>query len=829
MLEVQQTKRISLHEENAISEVLLQEKTNENNFSEEEEEDTVDEAPSIVDEVLAKDNTPTYGSDQSVASKSSVSKNWSAAENVVVLVEADIKLKEAQKEGLEINEVIQKAKEEDEPKEKVEPAIEVPKTSHLAKTFFAPIAKDIKQKQVSHFKAMALLGKMFFSMKKEETIKEETESTKSESGSSYEDDSDFEEDEEEEEDSKEKEKKKESPDNEETREKKNPEPENITENKSKEVASSNETSKGIVEEQLSEQIKSQTDHLHHPEPKVVITKPEETIEKESEPDNLCQTKENAQIKSQNHTENEESESEASFESEEEEDGENESGEESEEESEEESAEDDESGEESEETSPEPPEKVAESPAKKMNHFQALTLLSRIFKGKASKAREKSAIKVQDLNEMLISNANDSSCLPKTEISTEQSSVAQTKEFSSSLSIHENESKVVDINKINILAEVHASADVQESKSVELNVEFNIDMNDPEVSNAATKIQSGFRGQQARKEVALLKEEQQKQDCDKVENKNLDIVDIDMDDPEVSNAATKIQSGFRGKQARKEVALMKDEKDKNEKDRAEETEEPVTIDIDMDDPEVSNAATKIQSGFRGKQARKEVALMKGELQDQGTVKNDDNVILQNTNCQNNFDIDLDDPEYEQAATKIQSGFRGQQARKQFAEMKGIKSEVPEEVSEVEVENNTIKVMDTVIVGDEEAERAATVLQAGYRGMEARKQVADMKAKRNKQIEGEESLLFNGKEELQKNEINLEDPEVEKAATVLQAGYRGMEARKQVAEMKAEKQKELSVTNGIDEDSIASCTHEKTVEIEINMEDPDVEKAATLIQA
>ncbi len=42
------------------------------------------------------------------------------------------------------------------------------------------------------------------------------------------------------------------------------------------------------------------------------------------------------------------------------------------------------------------------------------------------------------------------------------------------------------------------------------------------------------------------------------------------------------------------------------------------------------------------------------------------------------------------------------------------------------------------------------------------------------------------------FDMEDPEVEKAATVLQAGYRGMEARKQVAEMKAEREKRQGKT-------------------------------------
>jgi hypothetical protein len=38
------------------------------------------------------------------------------------------------------------------------------------------------------------------------------------------------------------------------------------------------------------------------------------------------------------------------------------------------------------------------------------------------------------------------------------------------------------------------------------------------------------------------------------------------------------------------------------------------------------------------------------------------------------------------------------------------------------------------------------------------------------------------------VDLEDPEVEKAVTVIQAGYRGMEARKQVAQLKTERDAE-----------------------------------------
>ncbi len=152
--------------------------------------------------------------------RSSISKNWSTAENVVILVEADIKLKEAQKEGEEVCEILQEANDDNETQDGLSverlqvPILEdlqktvSPSTSkdhgekanseEIPKSVFAPIAKDINQKQVSHFKAMALLGKLFFGMKKQDTINEDKEPSPTGTESSYEDDSDDFEDEDEE-------------------------------------------------------------------------------------------------------------------------------------------------------------------------------------------------------------------------------------------------------------------------------------------------------------------------------------------------------------------------------------------------------------------------------------------------------------------------------------------------------------------------------------------------------------------------------------------------------------------------------------------------------
>ncbi|EDO46037.1 predicted protein, partial [Nematostella vectensis] len=67
------------------------------------------------------------------------------------------------------------------------------------------------------------------------------------------------------------------------------------------------------------------------------------------------------------------------------------------------------------------------------------------------------------------------------------------------------------------------------------------------------------------------------------------VDIDIDDPEVQKAATKIQASFRGHKTREQIKQDKQQKDEEEA-----------------------AALKIQSSFRGHKAREEVKeLMKSK--------------------------------------------------------------------------------------------------------------------------------------------------------------------------------------------------------------------------
>uniref|UniRef100_A0A8D8VK95 Neuromodulin n=1 Tax=Cacopsylla melanoneura TaxID=428564 RepID=A0A8D8VK95_9HEMI len=136
----------------------------------------------------------------------------------------------------------------------------------------------------------------------------------------------------------------------------------------------------------------------------------------------------------------------------------------------------------------------------------------------------------------------------------------------------------------------------------------IDLDDPETEKAATKIQSVFRGHKTRKEI-----EESIMKAGEDEAQNLE-QEFSADDKELCHAATKIQATFRGHAARKQTAANQKEEDELSKELEKLDPKDELADIDLSDPDLHKAATKIQASFRGHKVRKETDGTEPETKD-----------------------------------------------------------------------------------------------------------------------------------------------------------------------------------------------------------------------
>ncbi|XP_017893574.1 HIRA-interacting protein 3 [Ceratina calcarata] len=137
------------------------------------------------------------------------------------------------------------------------------------------------------------------------------------------------------------------------------------------------------------------------------------------------------------------------------------------------------------------------------------------------------------------------------------------------------------------------------------------------------------------------------------------------DKEREEAATRIQAAFRGHHTRKSMKETESStKQTGTKQNSEPTKEELQQEFRADDKELCEAATKIQASFRGHMSRKEqaVTLVKSA---ENTV---DNVVSKMEDkakeAENELEgIDLSDPDLHKAATKIQASFRGHKVRQE----------------------------------------------------------------------------------------------------------------------------------------------------------------------
>ena len=163
----------------------------------------------------------------------------------------------------------------------------------------------------------------------------------------------------------------------------------------------------------------------------------------------------------------------------------------------------------------------------------------------------------------------------------------------------------------------------------------------EMAKAATRVQSHFRGHQARRTAQQKRRDAlgggRKETTIAIES-HTDVVEMEGDPEELARAASTVQESFRGHKARQEVAKMRADAALN---ASADVNESADVMFEGTDEE-HGAAVKLQSTFRGHVARREVAADRARAEE---------------------------TELTNAATKVQAGFRGHLARKQVAGMKG----------------------------------------------------------------------------------------------------------------------------------------------------------------
>lgn len=160
------------------------------------------------------------------------------------------------------------------------------------------------------------------------------------------------------------------------------------------------------------------------------------------------------------------------------------------------------------------------------------------------------------------------------------------------------------------------------------------------------------------------EEKKDEDCKKVEEEK----EEEDSEKHKIEAATRIQAAFRGHHARKSMKETEASKQQTgTNSESEPTKEQLQQEFRADDKELCNAATKIQASFRGHMSRKEqaasaLAKSAGDFVENAASKIEKKV----EDAVNELEgIDLTDPDLHKAATKIQASFRGHKVRQEVS--------------------------------------------------------------------------------------------------------------------------------------------------------------------
>jgi len=296
-----------------------------------------------------------------------------------------------------------------------------------------------------------------------------------------------------------------------------------------------------------------------------------------------------------------------------------------------------------------------------------------------------------------------------------------------------------------------------------------------LDEASTKIQAGYRGMQARKEIKINKAVNQTQKPDE-SNEADEKKELTMEEQEErEKAIEKIQAGFR--------SLMTHE------DRMDENEAPAvagelvaSVAEKKTDDDQEAAVTKIQAGVRGMKARREVKVIRDTHESPNKLADPEiGTVVASVKSPTKKIADVDNRE--DAVTKIQAGVRGMHARHEVQKIRDTHVVASPEIGNIgigthvvaspEIGNIGIGLTDTARSttdephDDEDHKEAVTGIQtvAGH------DKTAIPDSDRD-ESDDTTPIASNGHQGV------TEKSEQEEAASRIQAGFQGMKVRKEL---------------------------------------------------
>ena len=337
-----------------------------------------------------------------------------------------------------------------------------------------------------------------------------------------------------------------------------------------------------------------------------------------------------------------------------------------------------------------------------------------------------------------------------------------------------------------------------------------DLNDKDVQDAATKIQAAFKGHKVRKQGQMASEVKKAtvfkgHHIRKSRKPNTNIDDLpDLNDKDVQDAATKIQAAFKGHKTRKGQMASEVKKATVFKGpRHVRKAKPVDEDLpDLNDKEVQDAATKIQAAFKGHKTRKQ-GQMASEVK-KATVFKSHHAVKKSQKPRKPIDDDLPDlkdKEVQEATEKIQAAFKGYKFRKgqqMASEVK--KATVFKRPRKQKPVDNDDVLPDLT---DKGVQDAATKIQAAFKGHQIRK-----KGGRQMASEVKKATAFKGrrtKQQIDNDLPDLEDKDVQNAATKIQAAFKGHKVRSS-----------KKATNKVDDDDLPDLKDAKVAEATLKIQ-------------